>query len=289
MTNSHYIIKTMNRLFLLLFFASFSLFSHAITAMVDNLLFEIHFETKQVKVVGFRSSTPYAVIPASINIRGKSYRVTSIGHDAFSGHKNLSSVVIPNSVTSIEYNAFWYCTALTSITIPNSVTRIGNQAFHSCSRLTSVTLPNSVTEFGCSVFSNCTSLTSIKFPQGISSIPEYTCNGCKSLTSVTIPNSVTSIGERAFYGCESLTSLTIPENVSELFSCAFKGCIALKSVIFLCPTPPKGYIPCFCAKHATICVPAGAKEAYLSFGGDDFSINEYSWVLQSFEYIREFK
>ena len=276
----------MNRLFLLLFFASFSLFSHAINAIVNNIEYKINFEAKQVEIVRFRSSAASVVIPSSIFVRGKNYQVTSIQDRAFAGCKSLTSVVIPHSVTSIGYEAFSGCKSLTSIVIPNSVTIIEGRAFVYCDALTSVTLPISVTKFGARVFGDCTSLTSIKFPQGMTSIPRGTCSGCKSLTSVTIPNSVTSIEEWAFKDCVSLTSLTIPEKVSKLFSWAFEGCIALKTVTFLSPTPPKAWSnPKFCAKHATICVPAGAKKAYLTLGAEDY--NEYTWVSQYFEYIRE--
>ena len=62
--------------------------------------------------------------------------VTSIGENAFSYCKNLTSITIPSSVTSIGGYAFWYCKNLTSITIPSSVTRIGNFAFDHCQNLT---------------------------------------------------------------------------------------------------------------------------------------------------------
>ena len=84
-------------------------------------------------------------IPSAVAYNGQTYSVTSIGYNAFSYSKNLTSVTIPDGVTSIGSSAFYGCTGLTSITIPESVTSIGSEAFYSCSSLTSVTIPANVT------------------------------------------------------------------------------------------------------------------------------------------------
>ena len=60
----------------------------------------------------------------------------------------IKRIIIGDGITTIGGNAFSYCRALTSVTIPNSVTKIGSSAFTYCSALTSVTIPNSVTEIG---------------------------------------------------------------------------------------------------------------------------------------------
>ena len=61
---------------------------------------------------------------------------------------DIKRIIIGDGITTIGGNAFSYCRALTSVTIPNSVTKIGSSAFTYCSALTSVTIPNSVTEIG---------------------------------------------------------------------------------------------------------------------------------------------
>ena len=202
-------------------------------------------------------------IPEKFVFYGTTYRVTSIGNDAFAWCDGLTSVTIGNSVTSIENWAFWGCSGLTSITIPNSVTSIGNGAFVSCSKLTSITIPNSVTSIGSSAFSSCAGLTSVTIGNSVTSIGDMAFAGCSELESIVvdtgntkydsrdncnaiietesntlitgckntiIPNSVISIGEGAFVGCAGLTSITIPNSVTSIGSSAFSSCAGLTSV-----------------------------------------------------------
>ena len=49
------------------------------------------------------------VIPTEITYEGRTLKVTGIGGMAFYNCKNLTSVIIPNSVTSIGENAFADC------------------------------------------------------------------------------------------------------------------------------------------------------------------------------------
>ena len=203
------------------------------------------------------------VIPEAVKFNGVSYRVTSIGDEAFASCKLLKTVAIPDGVTSIGYDAFSYCPFLTSITIPDSVTSIKDNAFSGCESLTSIVvaegnsvydsrencnaiietsantlicgcqntiIPNSVTSIGNRAFLSCGSLATITIPESVRSIGDYAFVNCESLTSITIPESVTSIGDKAFQGCCKLADLTISDGVTTIGTFAFKDCKTLTSV-----------------------------------------------------------
>ncbi|MCR5642616.1 MAG: leucine-rich repeat domain-containing protein [Prevotella sp.] len=176
------------------------------------------------------SSTSYdeysgnVTIPESVEYEGKTYRVTSIGTDAFYECSRLTSVTIPNSVTSIGKSAFYECSRLTSVTIPNSVTSIVGNPFSNCIGLTSI-----VVESGNTVYdsrNNCNAIIKTSTNELIA--------GCKN---TTILNSVTSIGEMAFLGCSGLTSVVIGSGVTSIGSNSFSG-TNLKKTIWLTNTPP---------------------------------------------------
>ena len=191
--------------------------------------------TKATVTSGKTKYTGSVTIPSTVTYDGVTYRVTSIGADAFEDCSGLTSVTIPNSVTSIGEYAFSECSDLTEVKIGGSVKEIGKRAFCDCSALIEVLIPNSVTYIGEYAFRRCYSLTSISVESGNTVYDSReNCNaiirtatntllaGCKN---TVIPNSVTSIEEGAFEDCKDLTSITIPNGVTSIGSAAFYGCI----------------------------------------------------------------
>ena len=76
-------------------------------------------------------------IPSSFTYNGITYRVTSIGVEAFRNCSNLTFVSIPNSVTSIGDCAFQGCTNLSDITTEiTDVFVTGTSAFLGCENAT---------------------------------------------------------------------------------------------------------------------------------------------------------
>ena len=239
--------------------------------MVNDIAYNINDDGQSVTVtyetMGYpRYSHRYGmsiIIPETVEYRGKSYTVTAIGDEAFSGCDFADYLSISNSVTSIGESAFYGCSNLISITIPNSVTKIGNSAFYDCKKIQELTIANSVTSIGSSAFYGCSRLTSVyisdlaawcsidfsdkyanpfnegkadlficgdkvsilEIPEIVNELKQYTFYNCRSIRKVNLPNTITSIGNRAFCGCSGLYgSLTIPNSVNSIGSYAFSDC-----------------------------------------------------------------
>ncbi len=224
-------------------------------------------EAKLASVTSASTSLSGALeIPSVVTSGENSYKVYSIGNDAFQRCSNLTSITIPEGVTSIGDNAFDGCSGLTSISLPSTLTSIGQHAFDDCSSLTSITIPEGVTSIGNRAFSDCSGLeafygtgnsyytiddnralivdggetllayapgntkTSYLIPKGVTSIGNSAFYRCSSLTEIIIPERVTSIGDFAFYRCSSLASVTIPEGVTSIGYQTFFYCSNLTKI-----------------------------------------------------------
>lgn len=211
-------------------------------------------------------------IPESIMVGSIPYPVKGIEKSAFSGCKQLTSVILPNSISFIGEYAF-SSSGLISIAIPNSIATIGENAFRNCTELMELSIdPYPGLYIGDNAFILCSNLmyvkttdivkwcgirfetitsnpcydnsgtlylgarkiTSLEIPEGITEIKNYTFAGC-DFTSVTLPSSITSIGDYAFGYCSKITGITIPNSVKTIGNFAFSNCSSLQS--------PSIYIP----------------------------------------------
>ena len=68
---------------------------------------------------------------------------------------SYTNIEIKQGTKGIADHAFDQCRNLSDIIIPNSVTSIGNAAFNDCINLSNITIPNNVTSIGRYVFFNC--------------------------------------------------------------------------------------------------------------------------------------
>lgn len=174
----------------------------------------------------------------------------SIGNGAFSNHKKITTLELPdsvtmvgdfafnnceglvsvkmNGVTSIRTGAFSNCKALKTVSAKNAV-RISRLGFSGCGSLTDIDLGSQLTEIGESAFQNCVALK-LTLPATVTNIGGSAFENCTSLANLVFPEGLTTIGDYAFTGCTSITNVELPNTVTYLGQSAFAGCTSLKSV-----------------------------------------------------------
>ena len=97
-------------------------------------------------------------VPASVKLKGKTYKVTSVGKAAFKNSKKLKTVRLGKNVKKIDQWAFSGCMKLTDVTLGKKVTTIGANAFNKCTALIIITIPSKVTKIGTKAFYQCKNL-----------------------------------------------------------------------------------------------------------------------------------
>ena len=141
---------------------------------VDGSLFS-HDGTRLIKYAAAQVVSSYS-IPNGVLI---------IEDYAFENAKQLTEVVLSDSVEEIGHSAFIHCENLRNIQLGNSLKTIGGQAFGFCSSLTAITIPDSVEELSYNVFSYCDNLKSVVIGSGVIQLGEEIFVDCDALSEVT--------------------------------------------------------------------------------------------------------
>jgi hypothetical protein len=149
----------------------------------------------------------------------------------------------------------------------SQLSRIDESAFRECRKLTSICIPSSVQIVGASSFKHCQYLSDLTFEleSRVARIDEAAFSDCSSLTSVCVPSSVRVICKRCFRDCNSIR---IPSWVQRLCGKCFYFCSSLSIVTFegVCKLSQLDNSAfSYCAKLQSICIPADAAGAFLSF------------------------
>ena len=118
--------------------------------------------TKEVTVTGLAKVTDTLVIPSSVTISGKVYKVTSVQAKVFYRNEDIVNVIIGNNVTYVGKYAFYQCPNLETVKFGKRVSVISTCAFTQCPNLESVILPASVKRLGAKVFYKCNSIRVIQ-------------------------------------------------------------------------------------------------------------------------------
>lgn len=171
-----------------------------------------------------------ALIRASENLSGE-YAIkegtTAIAEAAFANARELTDVVVPNSIKVIARRTFDECVSLRKVVLSDGLKEIGDRAFFNCCKLTDLTIPSSVTEIGTVAFYS-TALERVDLPQNLTVISHGLFEN-SSLKEINIPETVTYIGFEAFADSK-LKSVYIPASVEKIEDSAFDDCYSLEKI-----------------------------------------------------------
>lgn len=165
--------------------------------------------TGEMKSCGFRGfEAPWGSYRSSIKSVRIGDGVTSIGHCAFYGCKNLEGTFyIPKNVSSIGGSVFEGCISINCISVDeeNNYFTVENDILMNKAKTVVIWCPE-------------TKAGELILPQETTTIWAEAFSGCKQLTGpLVFPKSVNSIGENAFRSCEGLSGdLVIPEGIETL-------------------------------------------------------------------------
>ena len=102
-------------------------------------------------------------LPAYVNIANESYKVASVGEYAFADNPRITAVYVASGISSIERCAFSGCRNLKTVVTPSSLISIGERAFYDCTALNEFYLGAGVNTIGDSAFLHDNALTHINY------------------------------------------------------------------------------------------------------------------------------
>ena len=118
--------------------------------------------TGKNKTVQYEGSTKKnaanVVIPASVKLKGETFKVVSVGNGVFKNNKKLKSVKIGKNIKTIGKEAFSGCKKLADVKMGKNITSIKANAFSKCKSLTVITIPSNVKNIGKKAFYQCKNL-----------------------------------------------------------------------------------------------------------------------------------
>ncbi len=155
-----------------------------------------------VEITGYKGKSTAVYIPEKIN--GKS--VFSIAEGAFMGNKNITKIVIPDSVYYVDNNAFKNCVNLSSFKISKNLLCIGKDVFYNTAYYNDKNnWKDGALYIGTYLIKFDDTKKIIIIKEGTTVIADYAFYE-SDVKNCAFPDTLISIGNFAFYNCSLLNA-----------------------------------------------------------------------------------
>lgn len=155
---------------------------------------------------------------------------TAVLPGASMGNCFLETLTFPDKLCDVFAYAFSGCKNLKSVLLNDDIKNIGDFAFAQCG-IESIDIPQNTDMIGEYAFANCVQLKKVNILAENMTIKEGVFANCLSMETVTFLNPLKYIGRRAFMKCVSLRDIVFPAVGNfEVAEETFRGCSGLQEV-----------------------------------------------------------
>lgn len=143
-------------------------------------------------VVGYQGNDAEVIIPDTYG----DGIITVIGDGIFSGHTEITSVKIPDTVRDMGEFIFDGCLNLHNLKLPKDLEALWGYTFVRCG-IEEIVLPDKLVTLPPFAFKDCKNLKKVVCGKGLKKIYSWVFSGCENLTELDLNDGV-KISPRAF-------------------------------------------------------------------------------------------
>lgn len=180
----------------------------------------LEFDAASGTITGYTGFNTRLDIPETID----GVPVTAVGDSAFTRHRYLCYLTLPEGLTSIGNEAFMDAATLLHVEFPSTLKNIGDRAFYRSYRGDIMDLPEGLESIGAEAFVYAGVEGALHLPEGLKTIGDSAFLQCW-VEELYVPSTVEKIGSQAFADSGSLSYLVFDfYEMIDIASDAFLGC-----------------------------------------------------------------
>jgi hypothetical protein len=136
----------------------------------------------------------------------------------YTHEKNITKLLIPDTVIAIGSEAFSDNTAINEIIVSHKLEYIGQKAFCGCKMMSGFNLPSTVKYIETEAFDGCwNAFRKLTIPASVRHIGSHAFRGCATLEKVVFAGLIDNIGSGIFESCEKLSEIVVPKGCIDQF------------------------------------------------------------------------